>query len=131
MNKLVLLTSALLTFVLAAPGNCPAQKQLKEPKEIVAKQLGGLWFEYLYTNGNRLGMDYECASMNILLKTNDTNKDASQYRMIFYGQNKTADEKFSDERNLTCGGENSTEALNCRMVTEDKGTFNYQILATD
>ena len=45
--------------------------------------------------------------------------------MLLYGQNKTAGEKFSDERTLTCGGENSTEALNCKMKTEDKGTYNY------
>ena len=95
---------------------------MKNPETIIHKNLGGLWFEYVYTNGARKGLDYECATMNFLL-ANNNETTATEFEVLHHGINKTSNDSTFGYRRLTCGQENSTEALNCKIMNKHTNSF--------
>ena len=50
------------------PLTCPTYETNKDPKSNLTdqKKMGGLWFEYLYSDGYLGANTYECASWTIL-----------------------------------------------------------------
>ena len=73
MKAYVLATLASITQ--AAMGPCPTYTSNMAPERLNSTSFGGLWYEYMYTDGFREGKEYECASWNMLLHTpNETHK---------------------------------------------------------
>ena len=102
--------------------------------------MGGLWYEYLYTDGFRGSQNYECATMNLLLGGNNETS-FTEYEVLHHAMNKTSNETGFEYKKLTCGAENTTEALNCKYENSQLSSFlhrwtvnkpmNLQIVATD
>ena len=76
-------------------GPCPTYKSNQNPLEFNQTQLGGLWYEYLYTPDLlQEGENYECASWNLLVSSptnsTDENDKRSRFELYHHNMNKTA-----------------------------------------
>lgn len=72
------------------PFSCPAYESNKDPMMVNQTNFGGLWFEYLYSEGYKGDNQYDCASWTMLAPgKQDESKDTFDYDVIFHGINQT------------------------------------------
>ena len=70
------------------PGKCPTYEKNMCPKQINHTNLGGLWYEYVYTPGFLGQKTHDCASWNVLYsKSNDTSKDYETFDVLHHSIN--------------------------------------------
>ena len=64
--------------------------------------------------------------MNLLLSSgNDT--DVTEYEVLAHGLNKTSNESSFASKKLTCGKENTTDALNCQIKNKRTNSFLHRM----
>lgn len=90
---LVLTAAALAISLVRAemkPFSCPAYETNKDPMMVNQTHFGGLWFEYLYSEGYKGSNQYDCASWTMLAPGQvDESKETFDYAVIFHGINQT------------------------------------------
>ena len=84
---------AALTSSVAAglkPFSCPSYESNKDPMMTNQTLLGGLWFEYVYSESYKGGNAYDCASWTMLAPGNVSDTAESyEFDVIFHAINRT------------------------------------------
>ena len=100
-----------LTVAAYSFGSCPTLEKARDPVAQNMTALGGLWYEYVSSDGYRANTDYSCATWN-LLKHGDVEGN-HMYDMIHHGQNLTTNQTFFNMNTFQCGlGE---KAYSCQL----------------
>ena len=84
--------AALLSSVAATlkPFACPSYESNKDPMMTNQTLFGGLWFEYIYSEGYKGNNPYDCASWTMLAPGNVTDTlESFDYDVIFHAINTT------------------------------------------
>ena len=118
-------------------GGCPKYESNLTPERANHTKMGGLWYEFMNTDGWRQReQNYDCASWNLLAHSSYGSFDLLHHSMNIT----TNDTKFS-RHHLTCGKPGTEESQTCSLKTEWAPTIvhkmtvmknrDFQIIDTD
>ena len=82
-------------------GSCPTIEKARDPVSQNHTQFGGLWYEYVSSEGYKGSNPYDCATWNLLYHS-DTNANEHKYDLIHHALNRTTNETFFDMNTFIC-----------------------------
>ena len=109
--------SAIVNASSMISGPCPSYSPNLSYERLNHTAMGGLWYEYTYTNDYRQDGKYECASWNLLAHSPNTTYTDTRYDLLHHSMNKTTNDTGFNRFGLTCGAEGTKDATSCVLKT--------------
>ena len=92
-------------------GSCPKYESSLPAERANHTKMGGLWYEYLYTNEWReRHQTYDCASWNLL-----AHSDYGSFDLLHHNLNLTSNETNFNRHHLQCGKPFTEESQTCSL----------------